>query len=32
MQTGTTPLVADPAIVFQFEDMDIRDNDFMFDI
>jgi hypothetical protein len=32
MQTGITPLVADPVIVFQFEDMDVRDNDFMFDI
>ena len=33
MQTGvTTPLVADPVIGFQFDDMDIRDDDFMFDV
>lgn len=32
MQTGVTPLVADPMIGFQFEDMDIRDNDFVFDV
>jgi len=32
MQTGVTPLVADPAIGFQFDDMDIRDDDFMFDV
>lgn len=32
MQTGITPLVADPVVAFQFEDMDVRDDDFVFDV
>jgi hypothetical protein len=30
--TGVTPPVADPVIAFQFEDMDVRDDDFMFEV
>jgi hypothetical protein len=32
MQTGVKPLVADPVVAFQFENMDVRDDDFMFDV
>jgi len=30
MQTGVIP--PDPVVAFQFEDMDVRDDDFMFDV
>jgi hypothetical protein len=31
-QTGVTSPVANPVIALQFEDMDVRDDDFMFEV
>jgi len=32
LQMGVTTLVAEPEIVFRFEGVDVRDDDFMFDV